>query len=379
MNRMIALKHESNPLGNPVKVLHLEDSDADHLLVKRALADSDLQFSIARADDKESLLASLSAQEFDIVLMDYRLPGFTAMDAWAELSKLSATPPCVIVSGAIGEAAAVAAIQSGITDYLHKGNLTELARVVLRALKLHQIEAERQRTADALQESERRISELARHLQSSLEQERAAISREIHDEIGGALAAIRLDIAWLKRHSESPEILERAAAMQEMVAQALTATQRIMQNTRPAILDQGLVASVQWLTEAHAKRVGKRVNLNCNLEKGDALDDGARLTAYRIVQESLTNVIKYAPEADVLIDIADGGDVLTVEISDNGPGFEITRLEKTSGFGIKGLSERAKNIGGWLDVSSTPGLGTSITLTLPLQHHLINPTTPKNP
>jgi len=379
MKRMIALKHESNPLGNPVKVLHLEDSDADHLLVKRALAGSQLHFSIVRADDKQSLLASLMGQEFDIVLMDYRLPGFTAMDAWTELSKLSATPPCVIVSGAIGEAAAVAAIQSGITDYLHKDNLKELARVILRALKLHQSEKERQRTADALQESELRISELARHLQSSLEQERAAISREIHDEIGGALAAMKLDVAWMKRHSESPEILERVSAMQQMVGQALTATQRIMQNTRPAILDQGLAASVQWLTEAHSKRVGRRVLLNCRLENETALNDGARLTAYRVVQESLTNISKYAPEADVLIDIADGGDGLTVEVSDNGPGFEMTRLKKTAGFGLKGLSERAKNIGGWLDVSSTPGRGTSITLTLPLQHHLINPTTPKNP
>jgi two-component system sensor histidine kinase UhpB len=372
MKRMIALKHESNPLGYPVKVLHLEDSDADHLLVKRALAGSHLATSITRAHDRASLIESLRDQEFDIVLMDYRLPGFTALDAWAELSKLSATPPCVIVSGAIGEAAAVAAIQSGITDYLHKDNLKELTRVVLRALKLHQSEKERQQVAAALQESERRISELARHLQTSLEQERASISREIHDEIGGSLAALRLDIAWIQRHTQGPQVLERTAAMQEMVSQALTSTQRIMQNTRPAILDQGLAASVQWLTEAHSKRVGLPVTLNCNMDNESTLNAAARLTAYRIVQESLTNISKYAPDAEVRVELSDEGAVLTVEVTDNGAGFEMDRLEKTAGFGLKGLSERAKNIGGWLDVSSAPGRGTSITLTAPLGGNEIN-------
>lgn len=376
MNCMIDLNNESNPRCKLVKVLHLEDSDIDHLLVKRALTGSHLKFSFARADDKASLLAALETQPFDIVLMDYRLPGFTALDAWAVLSKLRSTPPCVIVSGAIGEAAAVAAIQSGITDYLHKNNLDELERVILRALKLHQSEVDRQQTADALQKSELRITELARHLQSSLEQERAAISREIHDEIGGALAAMNLDIAWIKRHTQDPKIQARAIGIQEMVAQALTSTQRIMQNTRPAILDQGLAASVQWLVAAHSKRVGRRVILHCTLET--EIRDAHRLTAYRTIQESLTNISKHAPEADVRVDLSDAGGILTIEVSDSGPGFNLLQLDKTSGFGLKGLSERAKNVGGWLDISSTPNQGTCITLTIPLRNTSIKPTALKS-
>ncbi len=349
-----------------IKVLHLEDSDADHLLVQRALSKSGLALEIYRADSQSGLQAVLLAQTIDIILMDYRLPGFTALDAWAEISKNKAAPPCVIVSGTIGEAAAVAAIQSGITDYLHKENLQELGRVVLRALKAHESEMERRQIAKALLVSERRITELARHLQTSLEQERASIAREIHDDIGGALAAIKLDTAWIDRHTKDEELLTRLSSIKQMVKQALTASQRIMLNTRPPILDQGLGASVQWLAEAHSKRMGRRVTLHCSLSAPNSLSDEFRLTAYRIVQETLTNASKYAPDADVRVDLSDEGGVLTVEVTDSGFGFDVAELANSSGFGLKGLSERAKSIGGWLDVSSTPGSGTSVTLTAPL-------------
>jgi two-component system, NarL family, sensor histidine kinase UhpB len=363
---MTALQQDTESFTHPLKVLHLEDSDADHWLLKRALANSGIASHITRAETKDALIECLHREHFDIILMDYRLPGFTALDVWAELSKMPTHPPCVLVSGTIGEAAAVTAIQTGISDYLHKDHVKEIGRVVLRALKAHRNELERAQAAHNLLQSEQRITELARHLQTSLEEERAAISREIHDEIGGSLAAIKLDVAWLKRHTTDASMLLRLESMQEMVGLALTATQRIMQNTRPDILNQGLAASVQWLTEAHARRLGSVVELRCDLSLKVPLSDGLRLTAYRTVQESLTNISKYAPDASVMVELSDEGGVLTVEVSDNGPGFSAEELSKTLGFGLKGLGERAKTIGGWLDISSAKTRGTSITLTVPL-------------
>lgn len=362
---MIAPKYEPNPWGNPIKVLHLEDSDADHQLLKRAIRDSGLDSMVFRAETRDDMLALMQEQVFDIVLMDYRLPGFTAMDAWEVISKRSDAPPCVIVSGAIGESAAVSAIQTGISDYLHKDNLREIARVILRALRLHEAHKEREHALTELHASEKKITALAHHLQTSLEQERAEISREIHDDIGGALAAIRLDVAWLARHADTEAQRSHAIAAQEMVGQALTATQRIMQNTRPAILDQGLGPSIQWLVSAHTRRTGQPIVLNCRLD-ASSMPDTVRLTAYRIVQESLTNVSKYAPTAEVKIDVSNEGGTLTAEITDNGPGFDTKALAQAKGFGLKGLNERARSIGGWLDISSTPGRGTSINLIAPM-------------
>jgi signal transduction histidine kinase len=348
-------------------------------LVKRALAHSGLEATISRAENQEDLLECLRLQAFDLVIMDYRLPGFTALEAWADIYIMPTPPPCIIVSGAIGEAAAVAAIQTGISDYLHKDNLKELGRVILRALRLHKAEVDRKHAASALMDSEQKLKELARHLQTSLEEERAAISREIHDEIGGSLAAIRLDLAWMKRHSQDAAMISRVESTEAMLGQALSATQRIMQNTRPAILDQGLAPSVQWLAEGHARRLGRTVDLRCQLQHGTNLIDVVRLTAYRTVQESLTNISKYAPEADVQVELSDAGGVLTVEVRDNGPGFDTHRTAKNSGFGLKGLSERAQHAGGWLDISSSVGRGSSITLTIPLTNPSENQPLPGNP
>lgn len=375
---MIAPKYEPNPWENPIKVLHLEDSDADHHLLKRAIRDSGLDSTVLRAETKDELLALLERHAFDIVLMDYRLLGFTALDAWDAISKRPDPPPCVIVSGAIGESAAVSAIQMGISDYLHKDNLQEIGRVVLRALRLHEANRQREQAVADLLVSERKITALAHHLQTSLEQERAEISREIHDDIGGALAAIRLDVAWLARHADTEAQKSHATAAQEMVGQALIATQRIMQNTRPAILDQGLGPSVHWLVSAHRRRTGQKVTLDCRLDL-TPLPDTVRLTAYRIVQESLTNISKYAPAAEVKIDISNEGGVLTAEITDSGPGFDVTTLSQATGFGLKGLSERARSIGGWLDISSTPDWGTSINMTAPLANTATTPQHEEHP
>jgi len=362
---MIASKHELNPWGNPIKVLHLEDSDADHHLVRRALTDSGLQTDILRVEDRAAMVTAINAMHFDVVLMDYRLTGFTAIDAWGEISQLPGAPPCVIVSGAIGEKAAVAAIQSGISDYLHKDNLGEIARVIQRAMRLHDAKMQREKALAALRVSEKKITALAHHLQTALEQERGEISREIHDEIGGALAAIRFDVAWLARHAHNDEHRSHANAAQLMVGQALAATQRIMQNTRPAILDQGLEPSVRWLIDAHRRRTGQDIIFDCRLNS-TTLEDNVRLTTYRIIQESLTNISKYAPTSKVKIDISNSGGVLTAEIVDDGPGFDASHLNNTKGFGLKGLSERAVNIGGWLDIVSIPNKGTSINLVIPI-------------
>lgn len=352
-------------MGNPVKVLHLEDSEIDHRLLTLAVRESGLQAQFLKVDEQESFTDALYSQSFDIILMDFRLPGFTALEAWEQVRRIPKHPPCVIVSGAIGEQAAVSAIQTGISDYLHKDRMAEIGRVIRRALHLHKTEHERIEAQQALSLSEQRIKELARHLQTSLEAERAAISREIHDDIGGSLTALKLDLAWIKRHSTHQPTLTRLHAAEDMLSLALAATQRIMQNTRPAILDQGLSACVEWLVTGHSRRTGKVAKLRCDLTS-DVLPNAFRLAAYRIVQEALTNAGKYAPNSDISVDMSDAGGTLTIEISDNGPGFDTYHLNSSRGFGLKGLSERAESIGGWLDISSSPGRGTSITLTAPL-------------
>ena len=355
---------------HPLQILHLEDSAVDHQLVRLALLKSGEHCVLERVETLEEFELQVQTRHFDVILADYRLPGFTALDAWQIIQNKLQQPPFILLSGAIGEPAAVSAIKSGVSDYLAKDDLSRLAQIIRRSLEVHRIRLAKKRADEELALSERRLADLADHLQMTMEQERAAIAREIHDDIGGALAAVRFDLSWIGRHTTDSVTLEHVFAATEMVQHALGASQRIMMNLRPAILDQGLVAAVQWLAAGFSKRTGIETSVIALPEKSP-LSKAVQLVAYRTAQEALTNIAKYANCDQVTIDLSDAKSVLTLEIKDNGKGVSNDDLNKPKAFGLRGLHERAKTVGGWLDVSSNCHSGTSIILSVPLkQAHL---------
>jgi two-component system, NarL family, sensor histidine kinase UhpB len=346
------------------QILHLEDSHLDHQLAKRALAASSEGFTIDRVETLEALQLALQSRRYAMVLADYRLNGFSALDAWRLCSHLQFNIPFVLLSGTIGEAAAVEAIQVGFSDYLHKDDIRALPRVIRRALDLSAARVAKLKADSDLQASQARISALAGHLQTAIEEERAAIAREIHDDIGGALTSVRLDLAWIQRHSTTPEGVQHVTSAIAMLDHAALASQRVMRNLRPAILDQGILPALQWLIQGFEARMSSKVTLRTSASEIAASPD-AMLVVYRTVQESLTNICKYAPDSDVVVDVSHLGGALTVEVTDRGPGLPPDAMTKPTSYGLRGLSERAKTVGGWLDVSSTAGDGTSVTLSIP--------------
>ena len=348
----------------PVRILHLEDSRVDHALVKFALQRSQLANEITLVDTLEDFRREAQSGQHDIVLADYHLPGFTGLDAWDVVCKLGIQVPFVILSGAIGETAAVDAMHRGVSDYLLKDSMHRLAHVVKRALEISDARKAKARADAELAESRQRLAELAEHLQTSIEQERADIAREIHDDIGGALAAIKLDLAWVGRRASDADMQRHVNTALDMVQHALGASQRIMMNLRPPILDQGLVAAVLWLAASFERRTGLRVVVRRSSEQLDGPRE-IQLVAYRTAQEALTNVSKHANASAVDIDLSDREGVLTLEVSDNGQGLDAQALRKAKSFGLLGLRERAAKVGGWLDVSSSPR-GTSVILSVPL-------------
>ena len=355
----------STPVS-PLKILHLEDSKVDHELAKFALRKSGIAFDMNRVETLTEFRQQIQQFEYDVVLADYRLAGFTAMDAWEIVQTLPVQPPFIILSGAIGEPAAVDAIRRGVSDYLLKDSMGKLEHVILRALEIRDTRQAREKADRELAASERRLADLTEHLQTSIEQERASIAREVHDDIGGALAAMRFDLAWISRHSDDPALLGHVQAANEMLQHALGASQRIMMNLRPAVLDQGLVAAVQWLASGFEKRTGVRTVLRAPSERIEVTKN-IQLVAYRTAQEALTNISKYAECTEVSIEMSDAEGVLTLEVTDNGKGLTREQLDKPKAFGIKGLHERARTVNGWLDISSQSGRGTSVILSIPLQ------------
>ncbi len=354
---------ESVPAA-PVRILHLEDSRVDHALVKFSLQRCLPCFELTLVDTLDGYCQALRAGGFDIVLADYHLPGFTGMDAWEAGRQLDVDLPFVVLSGTIGEAAAVDLMHRGVSDYLAKDDVSRLGHVIERAIEVHQARRAQAQALAELAHSRQRLAELAEHLQTSIEQERADIAREIHDDIGGALAAVNFDLAWLGRHAPDPAMQQHIGSALEMLQHALGASQRIMMNLRPPILEQGLVAALQWLAASFERRTGLPVRLICSSEFID-LPRALQLVAYRTAQEALTNVSKHAQARAVDMELSDREGVLTLEINDNGRGLDAAALRKAKSFGLLGLKERAAKVGGWLDVS-TSARGCSVILSVPL-------------
>lgn len=359
------MQSEAPSSSSALHLLHLEDSELDHETVRQTLRRAGMACTLERVENLDDFVCKLQDSRFDAVLADYRLPGFTALDAWQALLTVPHPPPFILLSGAIGETAAVDAIKLGMSDYLLKDDLGKLAHVIQRAIEVQQAKRERERAVEELAASEQRLARFAEHLQMSIEQERAAIAREIHDDIGGSLAAIQFDLSWIIRHHADAETQAHVEAATGMLQHAVGASQRIMMNLRPAILDQGLEAAVDWLAGEFERRTGIRTLVRAAVRQ-PALSKAIQLTAYRTAQEALTNISKHARCSEVRLELSDAEGVLTLEITDNGQGIQPPERNKAKTFGLKGLQERARTVGGWLDVSSREGAGTSITLSVPL-------------
>ena len=152
-----------------LSILHLEDSLADHELTARTLQRSGLRCHLQQVDTLPEFQRLTDLQTFDIILADYRLPGFTALDAWAHVAQKPQHPPFVLLSGAIGEAAAVDAMHLGFADYLLKDDLPRLPHVIARALEVQEARRAREQAVAELAASERRLADLTEHLQTSIE------------------------------------------------------------------------------------------------------------------------------------------------------------------------------------------------------------------
>ena len=348
-------------------MLHLEDSEPDHALVMAQLRRSGLPVSVLRVETRADFTLALG-ERWDVILSDYHLPGFTGVQALRLLQQDMAgggrAVPFILVSGQIGEDTAVEAMRSGAADYLLKNNLSRLAPAIEHAIEAADVLRARAAADAELQASRARLSALAQHLQTSVEAERHAIAREIHDEVGGSLTALKFDLDWIRRHAQDAQLQSRAASALDTVSSALQVSQRIMQNLRPAILDQGLVAALQWLCGSFEKRTGVACSF-CTGRELPVLPSGVPLVVYRTAQEALTNIGKHAAASRVQVDLSLSEGVLSLEVSDNGRGMSDADLAKARSFGIRGLHERASHVGGWVDLSSSAA-GTSLIVSVPL-------------
>jgi signal transduction histidine kinase len=208
------------------------------------------------------------------------------------------------------------------------------------------------------------LAELATHLQNVREDERGHLARELHDELGALLTAAKLDVARLKSRlaGNLPEAAERLAHLTNTLNSGIALKRRIVEDLRPSSLSHlGLVASLEILAREFEERSG--LSITTDLETVE-LGGSAQLTVYRLVQESLTNIGKYAEAKQAEISLHNFDGYITVEVKDDGKGFKVGSVGAGS-HGLAGMRHRVEAAGGRLTVTSTEGEGTLISAVLP--------------
>jgi signal transduction histidine kinase len=351
------------PLKSRIRLLVVEDEEDDFILLSATLGRQGLNVECHRVEDREAMAAALASESWDAVISDHHLPRFSSTEALQTLRESGKTLPFLIVSGAIGEEVAVEAMRNGADDFLIKGRLARLGPALTNALRAAETRRERIAAEQALRVSEQKLRELSAHLQTAVEEERRAIAREIHDEIGGMLTALRFDLAWMERNGPPP-VVARATQALETLGLAQQASQNIARSLRPPVLDAGIVAALEWQLGQFRRRTGLITRFRTNTDQID-LSDEAAMTVYRTVQEALTNVVKHSGATTVALDMVIRESVLSLEIHDDGHGIGAADLDKQHSFGLRGLAERARSVDGWLEVSLGKD-GATLMLTVPV-------------
>jgi signal transduction histidine kinase len=213
------------------------------------------------------------------------------------------------------------------------------------------------------------LRELAFHLEAVREEERMRIAREIHDELGQALTALKVDLARLaaRMPREQPALVESARAMMGIAEGAIHSMRRIATDLRPAVLDDlGLMAALDWLALDFQERTGIACRLTASVSDLSIGPEPAT-ALFRICQEALTNVIRHACATRVTICLEEEGDTVLMAVQDDGRGITDSERANKKSLGLLGIRERAALLGGEATIAGQPGEGTRVTLRLPLR------------
>lgn len=262
--------------------------------------------------------------------------------------------------GRIGVAALSAVSLLALWLYLRQTSALKREQLTLK----RSVQAERDRLEIEVRRRTAELTELTHHLQTAREDERHRLARNLHDELGALLTSAKLDAARIRSRlaGTAPEALERLAHLVETLNASIALGRSIIEDLRPSTLGNlGLVATLEILAREFAERSG--VEVECALQPV-ALDATAELMVYRLVQEAITNISKYAKARHVRLALASRDGRIEVSVRDDGVGFD-TAVPPRSAYGLVGMRFRVEAEGGRLSLVSAPGRGTLLTVTLP--------------
>ena len=227
--------------------------------------------------------------------------------------------------------------------------------------------AHRAKSDDALERSRSRLRKLSAHIEQIKEEQRIRIAREIHDELGGNLVAIKMVLHTMQNRTifDQSWLTEKFHYIETLIDHTIDTAHRIVLELRPGVLDLGIIPALEWLT----KEFEKQNNIPCHFLTNNteiSLSPEHEAAVFRMVQEALTNIAKHAKATQVSVTVDSSNTSVTTTIKDNGCGLTIDQQNKPNSFGLLGMSERCKEIGATISIRSQPGKGCAITIKIPV-------------
>jgi signal transduction histidine kinase len=302
----------------------------------------------------------------DVILLDVMMPG---MDGFEVCRRLRATPtlaevPILLITALDDRDSRLQGLQAGADDFLSKPidklELRTRVQTIVKLNRYRRLMEERTRFARVLESKNRQLRELSQHLADVQEVERRFIAKELHDDVGQALTSLKLmiEMALAQPEPERQQTLENAKTV---IAEISARIRNLSLDLRPAMLDDfGLFAALEWLFERYTKQTGIAVEHNFSYLDERRFPKQIETAAFRIIQESLTNVARYAGVKQAEVNIF-ADDRLQIEVCDQGRGFDAALAEEAAykTGGISGMRERATWLGGDFVITSAPGAGTT--------------------
>lgn len=393
-------------------ILLVEDDPSLRLLLRQLL--TRFGHSVRACASGEEAWESYQQNEPPLIILDWNLPGMSGMECCRLIRGTPAGAYAYIwvITGCNRREDLLDVLAVGANDYLAKPIEIDLLEVRVRIAE-QQARSLQQRRRDTIDlasnrdELERRVLErtdnlndtiqalldeisqrqqveadlgqtrdqlraLASRLLTVQEEQQKRISREIHDELGQAMTALRLDLGWLSSGLESHQAPQRAKIerMIPLVSETIKTIQRICAELRPGILDDlGLAAALEWLVQEFAERTGLRCQIDLEPEELVVPPDLAT-ALFRICQESLTNVMRHARASQVKIRLQQEDDEIRLRIVDDGIGIAPDQASHPMSLGLIGMRERVQPFNGEVTIQGGPGLGTDIRVKVQLETHL---------
>jgi signal transduction histidine kinase len=274
------------------------------------------------------------------------------------------------IGGLVADAIEHSLVEEELTRY--RNELEE--RVEARTADLNQANTTLQQEIVGRTHAEQQLTlireqlrNLSNHLQSIREEEKTRIAREVHDELGQSLTALKMDLVCLKDElpDPQPELQERVQSMSGLIDSTITSVQRISSELRPQILDvMGLCEAIAWQAKEYQKRTQLHFDLNC---EHIPLNKELTTDLFRIFQEALTNIVRHAQANQVGVSFHQQDGSLTMQIEDDGRGIPPEKIEDCQSLGLIGIRERVLFLGGDVEFLGEPGKGTKVVVKIPLE------------